>query len=400
MVAPHSPTSSPPASAVSGQRRRLWAHPIWGVSLAVAAGVLVGCQSPSNAPPEPAEPALAPVAPAQAQPTPSLPTAPLYFISPITVPVQVTDLIRSRDWANLTRFYNLTLTGAPRDELLSGRYFIDESKSASMMPGALERYRPFPPGSRFVEVKADGDPNQLPCIWTLTTVYEIDQGGGMVQRVMQNTKLIQTSEGYQLLPPAPIDDGAGRRWDGVSRPVHSPTPPPPPPPPPPAAAAAPEFPPAPVASEQEWGARGSDAALFYCPELKARAEAQVPARGMRSVPALYVFVEKMKPMLAAAKGSSRTGSMPWEPAVIYTPSDEELLVSLAGERVFHTVSIAPPGALEEMRRANPSFYPASLTYPHIEIQRVDVAGSGPRYYALPPVDRTVQLGRPAAEPEK
>lgn len=301
----------------------------------------------------------------------------LYFAAPADAPGRVTDLVRAKDWATLTRYYDLSLT--PRVDvgaMRSGAFFVDESLPANQGPTAMSRYKqPFPPGSRFVEVVAVGDSAITPCIYDLTTVLEIDQGGGMVQRVLRTTKVIRRTEGWQFLPPAPIGeprtslpaDGAGVAASGRA------------------------FPPSAPATDAEWDARGSDAALFFKPELRARVANEVPADGLRNVAALVTTIDKLKPAAAANKGGSHTGMMPWEPAVIYDPTDDELMLSIAGDRLWRSMQIAPADAIESMRAANPNL-PATVTYPHIEITRVGVAGSGPRYYAAPPVERVVRLG--------
>ncbi|MGQ0627034.1 MAG: hypothetical protein ACT4PL_02910 [Phycisphaerales bacterium] len=161
----------------------------WVVVLALVAAS-PGCaeQARQNEPP-------APVASGQAR----------TFSSPDAAVPVINDLIRRSDWATLASYYDLSLTRQIREEeLLSGRFFITPGASATSGPTAISRYRhPFPPGSRFLSSKPEGDPGALPCIWTVSTVLEIDQGGGAVQRVISECKMIQRKEGFRLLAPAP-----------------------------------------------------------------------------------------------------------------------------------------------------------------------------------------------------
>jgi hypothetical protein len=142
-------------------------------------------------------------------PPPDTGTGPRRFSTPQEAVDEANVLLDGRDWKGLARCYDLSLT--PRvdiEELRSGRFFVDESAPATAGPTAVSRYRqPFPPGSEFLEATPVGDPSALPCIWRVRTVRSIDQGGGAVQRVTRDCSMIERPEGWQFLPPAPIDDG-------------------------------------------------------------------------------------------------------------------------------------------------------------------------------------------------
>ena len=148
--------------------------------------------------------------------------------------------------------------------------------------------------------------------------------------------------------------------------------------------------PAPVA-DQQWRAPGADAVLFYRPQLGMRAKAEVPAQGLSNTPLLVQALETLKPAAAAHPGRTRAGSLPLEAAAVYEPTDEELLLSLAGDRLWRSLQLAPPGALSQVRANNPQLTADSIEYPHIEIVRVEMAGSGPRFYAMAPVVRRLGL---------
>ncbi len=157
-------------------------------------------------------------------------------------------------------------------------------------------------------------------------------------------------------------------------------------------AAAREAPPSPAPGDDPaWGAKGADPVLFLRPALRGRAGAEIPRGGASNIPALVAAIERLRPRAAAHPGRSRQGSQPWEPGDVYEPTDDELLLSLAGDRVWRTTQIAPPGVVADVRAVHPDL-PAAFDYPHIEVTRVDVAGMGPRYIAAPPQSRRVTLG--------
>lgn len=183
-----------------------------GVQLAFAALAIVGGCGDTR---ERSAAAVAPNSPAD--PITLAPDeAPLYFASPQQVPGTVSPLIGQGRWSMLARHYDRSLTPhVSREDMDTGRFFIDADASATQGPTAITRYKhPFPPGSVFVSAEAIGDPDILPCVWSLTTVRTIDQGGSpgtMVQRVLTECRLIQTSRGYQLLPPARVADARSSR---------------------------------------------------------------------------------------------------------------------------------------------------------------------------------------------
>ena len=297
-----------------------------------------------------------------AQTLPDGSNTPLYFGSPEEALVTAGRLVDQQDWETLSRYYDLTLTPqVTRTDLRDGSFFLD-AKVNPTGPQASKRWRqPFPPGSQFVEARAVGDAGQIPVVWTLTTVRIMDQGGGLVQRLVRETKLVRTELGFQFLPPAPTE-------------TRTPEPPS-------------------VASDEAWQAKGADPILLFRPSLRVRAEREVPAGRLSNLPDLVKAIAQLRPLAAAHPGNSRPGTPPLgEPASVYSPTDDELLLSLAGDRIWRNLQLAPPGALEDIRRRNPDWKPESIEYPHVEIVRVDVAGSGPHAFALFPESRRLGLG--------
>lgn len=144
-------------------------------------------------------------------------------------------------------------------------------------------------------------------------------------------------------------------------------------------------------TEERSPPRGEDQILSYRPALRGRAEREIPAGRASLIPALVHAVERLKPLAAAHPGHARAAAQPWEPTRCWEPSDEELLLSLAGDRIWRSLQLSPPGTLARMRAENPGFAVRELEYPHLEITCVEVAGTGPRYCALSPVARRLVL---------
>ena len=299
--------------------------------------------------------------PAIAANPPDRVAGPLYFASIEAAVQSAGQLLAAHDWATLSRYYDLALTPeVQRPQLLDGSFFVDAAKSPNG-PGAITRWlQPFPPGASYVGAKALGDSSHPPCIWEVSTVLSIDQGGGPVQRVVQEFHVMQTKDGFQFLPRASTER-----------------------------AAAPN-----LVTAQQWQAQGADPILLYRPQLRPQAQVEVPAGRSSNIPRLVQALDRLKPRAAAHLGRTQAGSQPWEPRSVYDPTDDELLVSLAGDRVWRSLQLAPPGILAKVHLDNPSFAADAIEYPHIEIVRVEVAGTGAFLYAMPPVLRRVNLRVP------
>jgi hypothetical protein len=281
-------------------------------------------------------------------------TAPLHFALPEEAVREAGRLLAQHDWATLSRYYDLSLTPqVSRAQLLDGSFFLNAAGVQGEPREILQWREPFAPSAKFVEAKALGDAAVLPCIWSVTAGVTIDQGGGPAQKVLRTAHLLQTKEGFRFLPTAATEPG-------------------------------------PV-TDQQWSAQGADPILLYRPALRARANAELPAGRSSNIPALVQWLEHNQAMAAAHPGVKQPGGKPWEPAAVYLPTDEELLVSLAGDRVWRSVQLAPPGTLASVQASHPDFSAAAIEYPHIEIVRVKVMGTGPQLYALPPVPRHVNL---------
>lgn len=142
-------------------------------------------------------------------------------------------------------------------------------------------------------------------------------------------------------------------------------------------------------SDAPWQARGADAILIYRPALRGRAETEMPPAGAANLPALVQAIKRLQSLAASKRGNTRAGVPPLEPEKVHEPTDEELLLSLAGDRLRRTVQQTSQWVLAAIRRSNKAFMPLELEYPHIEIRRVENAGSWSHYVALPPVARYV-----------
>src|SRR5262249_31244202 len=150
---------------------------------------------------------------------------------------------------------------------------------------------------------------------------------------------------------------------------------------------------APPVTDAAWQARGADPILLYRPSLRARADREIPAGRASNIPALLKVIEGLNPIAAAHKGSTQAGSPRLgEPATVYAPTDDELLLSLAGDRIWRSLQLMPPGTLDGVRQQNPDWKMEPVEYAHIEIVRVNAAGSGPHVFALAPAPRNLSFG--------
>jgi len=122
---------------------------------------------------------------------------PLYFSSPEESVTRTTALLRSQDWRELARYYDLTGTGINRSELEFGTFFLRTNPPETAHPGGLWKSRePFSPGFTSIESAETGTAGVV----AVTVGIEIDEGGGMVQRGRTTYQLRKSSAGYQLLP--------------------------------------------------------------------------------------------------------------------------------------------------------------------------------------------------------
>ena len=278
-----------------------------------------------------------------------------YFASPGDAVLETAILLQKEDWPELARCYDLSLTPqVARSQLRDGTFFLNSTISRTG-PNALSRWRePFGPGAVMEEAKAVGDPERLPCVWSIRVSVSIPSGGGPAQKAIRESRLIQTEQGFQFLPPAPLEQKSGA--------------------------------PGSAGGQGGLSQRGADPILYYRPELRLRAKAEVPEGRSSNLPALVMAIERLRGLAAAHPGHSRAGEPPMgEPSTVFMPSDEELLLSLAGDRIWRSLQLAPPGTVAGVRRNNPAWSGTPVEYPHIEIVQANVAGSGPHAYALPPV---------------
>ncbi len=129
---------------------------------------------------------------------------PKYFESPEKAVEMVTKLLNKKDWVALSRYYDLSDSNISRYELVSGRFFYTEQPpEGAVHPAGFWKYKhPFAPGFQYFGHEPAGG-NRV----TVTVTIQIDQGGGMVQRGMDSFKMIQTGEGYRILPDEASEGG-------------------------------------------------------------------------------------------------------------------------------------------------------------------------------------------------
>jgi hypothetical protein len=123
----------------------------------------------------------------------------LYFSSPEAAIPIITNLLRAENWRVLSRYYDLSGTNIAREELESGRFFLNEKRPTDAHPGVAWKYRhPFAPGYRY---SSSEDVAALNVVQVVVSI-EIDQGGGMIQRGIDEFLMRRSEAGYQILPPA------------------------------------------------------------------------------------------------------------------------------------------------------------------------------------------------------
>ena len=138
---------------------------------------------------------IGPLAPADPRPGD---TTPLYFPSPAAAIEPITELLRREDWATLARYYDLGGTSIKRDDLTSGRFFLNQERPPNAHPGLPWKYRhPFTPGFKFSEAVDRAEVFVVTVVMTI----DIDQGDGRVQRGTQEFAMRRSNRGYQILPP-------------------------------------------------------------------------------------------------------------------------------------------------------------------------------------------------------
>lgn len=120
-----------------------------------------------------------------------------YFASPEEAVVRITALLRTEDWAMLSRYYDLTGSKVDRREVESGRFFLRTEKPEGAHPAGFWRYKhPFAPGFKFDRVNTTADSNVI----VVVVSVEIDQGGGRKQRGLSEFRMRKSAKGYQILP--------------------------------------------------------------------------------------------------------------------------------------------------------------------------------------------------------
>jgi hypothetical protein len=195
------------------------------------------------------------------------------------------------------------------------------------------------------------EPAENPNCYRVFVSIRVDQGGGMTQVGMDSFILRRSAAGYQLL----------LKPEAVSS-TH-----------PPAASS-----PSNLVSSDE-----SSILLQFRPALADRL-AKLPAAEAGSLIALLDALEKAKLSMAKAPMMGMTHPVPLVPdAIAYEPVNAELLASEAGRRIESVLTRTPPAKImAELHAAGRNAI--DTRYGRISIHRVEVAGSGPVYFADPP----------------
>ena len=117
-----------------------------------------------------------------------------YFSSPQEAVTKINELLREENFSELASYYDLSDSSVPLDSLTSGQYFLKNSKPERDIPGGFGKFsRPFPLGFSYANHET------VDSLITVTVHFEIDQGGGMMQRAIQYFDLRKSENGFQLV---------------------------------------------------------------------------------------------------------------------------------------------------------------------------------------------------------
>jgi hypothetical protein len=255
-----------------------------------------------------------------------------YFSSPEAAVPIVTELLRAHDWKRLAKYYDVAAGSSEEVALRSGSGFFRprEKGSASAAMGG-EYVQPFSPGARYVSTSATDEAGVV----EVTVALDIDQGGGMVQRGVRTFRMRRTSAGYQLMLAAVPAAGAS----------------------------------VPVGAEEEL-------MIAYRPAIAEKVRA-LPAADVGALPALLEELGKWRRHEQVTAASSVAA------VKRRVPTDEELMQSVIGERISAVINTSDSGNVVKTLTAA-GHTEESITYPHVGVHRVEVAGKEPVLFADTP----------------
>jgi hypothetical protein len=106
-------------------------------------------------------------------------------------------LIEAQDWTKLAQHYDLSGSAFDLVELQSGAFFYRYLPPLEGDAAGLWRYRhPFHPEAKLLEVAATDNPEILKA----TMMLEIEQGGGISQRMLSAFHMRKVPGGLLVLP--------------------------------------------------------------------------------------------------------------------------------------------------------------------------------------------------------
>ena len=132
-----------------------------------------------------------------------------YFKTPETAVKRINRLIDEKDWPRLARFYDLSGSDVDVSDLQNGSFFYDETpgfydETRGGHASGIDRYlHPFAPGASLLEVRMSA----IADVFEVDVEFEVDQGDGPAQSLIQTFYLVRNPEGYRLLPRAPEPEG-------------------------------------------------------------------------------------------------------------------------------------------------------------------------------------------------
>jgi hypothetical protein len=119
-----------------------------------------------------------------------------YFADPQSAVPVISRMLATEDWKTLASYYDVPADSPERANLESGDAFISKAPPGSPQSAQFDRYiQPFPPEFHFISTRQTDNPGLV----EVTVAREIDQGGGMVQRVTRTFMMRKSENGFQLI---------------------------------------------------------------------------------------------------------------------------------------------------------------------------------------------------------
>ena len=127
-----------------------------------------------------------------------------YFPSPTEAVQIITELLETKNFKILSKFYDLSNSGTKLSDLESGAFFIQKERPEIAHPAGFWRYkRPFAPGFTFKNVQA----TEKEAVYVVQVSISIDQGlDSPKQAGLSYFYMIKSDKGWKILPDKVSED--------------------------------------------------------------------------------------------------------------------------------------------------------------------------------------------------